>query len=300
MAKRFYTFIIVPNASSQLHKLRVPAPVIYVLSAIGLISFFVVVALGFTYARMAFTVADYTQIQTENTQLKVEKRNLEVSTAKLTSKITDLEALSDKLINLLGNDTWTTRFGKLNTPAVGGSNIDYSTADLLGLSSPKANVGLLKNRTAELESDLKLLEQVAVRRDGIIRATPTIWPVTGRISSHYGNRMDPFTGDNELHMGVDIASLYGTVVHSPADGIVIYAQRMAAYGNLVILDHGNGLTTRLGHLARFAVRSGQKIHKGDIIGHVGTTGRSTAPHLHYEVRFNDRPVNPRTYLPRGD
>ncbi len=300
MAKRFYTFIIVPNASSELHKLRVPAIVMYVLAAMGLISFLVVAGLGFSYAKMAFTVADYTQIETENTQLKVEKRNLEVSTAKLTSKISDLEALSDRLINLIGNDAWTKRFGKLNMPAVGGSKIDYSTADLLEPSTTKANVELLKDRTVELESDLKLLEQVAVRRDGIIRATPTIWPVTGRISSHYGNRMDPFTGDRELHMGVDIASLYGTVVRAPADGAVIFAQRKAAYGNLVILDHGNGLTTRLGHLARFAVRSGQKIRKGDIIGHVGTTGRSTAPHLHYEVRFNDHAVNPRTYLPQGD
>jgi murein DD-endopeptidase MepM/ murein hydrolase activator NlpD len=296
MAKKFYTFIVVPHASSELHKVRVPALTLYILASIGFILFFVAVGLGFTYAKMAFTVADYTQIEAENTQLKVEKRNLEVSTQKLTSKIGELEELSSRLVNLIENDIWTKRFGKLNMPGLGGSTIDYRTADLVGRSS----VENLKDRTAELESDLKLLEQVAVRRDTIIRATPTIWPVAGRISSHYGNRMDPFTGDRELHMGVDIAGLYGSVVHAPADGIVVYAQRKAAYGNLVILDHGNGLTTRHGHLARFAVRPGQKVHKGDVIGHVGTTGRSTAPHLHYEVRLNDRPVNPRNYLPRGD
>ena len=100
-------------------------------------------------------------------------------------------------------------------------------------------------------------------------------------------------------MGVDIAALFGTQVRAPADGKIIYAQRKAAYGNLIIVDHGNGLTTRHGHLSRFAVSVGQRVRKNEVIGYVGTSGRSTAPHLHYEVRVNDRAVNPRDYLPRG-
>jgi murein DD-endopeptidase MepM/ murein hydrolase activator NlpD len=111
--------------------------------------------------------------------------------------------------------------------------------------------------------------------------------------------MDPFNGDAEMHLGLDIAGIYGTPVHSPADGVVIYAARKASYGNLVIIDHGNGLTTRHGHLSRFNVQVGQRIRRNDVIAFVGTTGRSTAPHLHYEVRMNDRPVDPRRYLPRG-
>lgn len=300
MARRFYTFIILPNASSRLHKLRVPMRAIYVSAAIGLLSFFVAVALGFNYAKMAFVVADYNKIEAENTELKVEKLNLEVSTQKLSSKIIALEALSEKLTNLVDNDGWTKRFGKLNVPAIGGSKVDYPTSDLIRGLSARATVELMKDRASDLETELKLLEQRAVLRDSLIRSTPTIWPLRGRISSHYGNRMDPFTGDGELHMGVDISGLYGSAVRAPADGIVIYAQRKAAYGNLVILDHGNGLTTRHGHLARFTVRIGQKVHKGDILGHVGSTGRTTAPHLHYEVRLNDRPVNPRNFLPKGD
>ena len=161
------------------------------------------------------------------------------------------------------------------------------------------DVEFLKGRTTELESQLKLLEQVAVRRASILRFTPTIWPVRGMITSHYGNRLDPFNGDSEMHFGLDIAALYGSLVHAPADGIVIYAQRKSAYGNLIILDHGNGLTTRYGHLSRFNVQVGQTIRRNDMIGFVGTSGRSTAPHLHYEVRMNDRPINPRTYLPKS-
>jgi murein DD-endopeptidase MepM/ murein hydrolase activator NlpD len=102
-----------------------------------------------------------------------------------------------------------------------------------------------------------------------------------------------------MHLGLDISALYNAQIHSPADGVVLYSERKAAYGNLVIVDHGNGLTTRYGHLSRSLVKPGQQVKRGDVVGLVGTTGRTTAPHLHYEVRQNDRPMNPRKFLPRG-
>ena len=295
MAKSFYTFIVVPNASSQLHKLRLPVRLLFILAAIGIISFFVAVGLGFSYAKMAFAVADYNQLQSENTDLKVQKKNLEVSAVKLSSKLTELETLSDRLTTLFESDKRI----KISLPAVGGSKVDYKTADLIGRPGLKTDIELMKDRTMELENQLRLLEQVAEKRATILRFTPTIWPLRGHITSHYGNRLDPFNGDRELHLGLDISGIYGSSVHAPADGIIIYAQRKASYGNLVIVDHGNGLTTRHGHLSRFNARVGQRVRKNDVIGFVGTTGRSTAPHLHYEVRQNDHPVNPRNYLPRG-
>ena len=248
---------------------------------------------------MAFQVADYNKLQAENVDLKVQKRNLEVSTVKLDSKLAALESLSERLTNLIEDGSWAKRFPKANIPAIGGSKVDYPTADLLRRMDLKAGVDLLKDRASDLEGQMKLLEQIAEQRNYIMRFTPNIWPVRGNITSHYGNRADPFNGEAELHQGLDISALYGSRVLAPADGIVIYAQRKAAYGNLIILDHGNGLTTRHGHLSRFNVHVGQRIHKNDIIGFVGSTGRSTAPHLHYEVRLNDRPVNPRGYLPRS-
>jgi murein DD-endopeptidase MepM/ murein hydrolase activator NlpD len=298
MARSFYTFIVVPNASSRLHKLRLPVQLLYVLAVIGIISFFLAVGLGFSYAKMAFKVSDYNQLQSENIDLKVQKKNLEVSAVKLGSKLTELETLSLRLSNLFESDNWTKRI-KVSLPAVGGSKVDYPTADLLGNPALKTDMDLMKDRTSDLENQLRLLEQVAEKRATILRFTPTIWPLRGHITSHYGNRLDPFNGDAELHLGLDIAGIYGSPVHAPADGVVIYAARKAAYGNLVIIDHGNGLTTRHGHLSRFNVRVGQRVRKNDVVAFVGTTGRSTAPHLHYEVRQNDHPVNPRNYLPRG-
>src|SRR5262249_30474006 len=287
MARSFYTFIVVPHASLRLHKLRLPVQLLYLLAFIGIISFFVAVGLGFSYAKMAFKVADYNQLQSENVDLKVQKKNLEVSTLKLNSKLSELETLSERLSTLFENDSLNKRI-KANLPAVGGSKVDYPTADLLSNSNLKtADMELMKDRTTDLETQLRLLEQVAEKRATILRFTPSIWPVRGHITSHYGNRMDPFNGDAELHLGLDIAGIYGTPVHAAADGVVIYAARKAAYGNLVIIDHGNGLTTRHGHLSRFNVRVGQRVRRNDVIAFVGTTGRSTAPHLHYEVRMND-------------
>ncbi|HYR88363.1 MAG TPA: M23 family metallopeptidase [Terriglobia bacterium] len=299
MAKNFYTFIVVPDASSRLHKLRLPGQVLYICAAIGLISFFVAVGLAFNYTRMAFKVADYNNLQAENVDLKIEKKNLEVSTVKLDTKLAALESLSERLTTLIEDGSWAKRFPKANMPAIGGSRVDYPTADLLRHTDLKAGVELMKDRASDLEGQMKLLEQVAEQRNYILRFTPNIWPVRGNITSHYGSRADPFNGEAELHQGLDISALYGSRVLAPADGIVIYAQRKAAYGNLIIVDHGNGLTTRHGHLSRFNVHVGQRIQKNEIIGFVGSTGRSTAPHLHYEVRLNDRPVNPRAYLPRS-
>jgi murein DD-endopeptidase MepM/ murein hydrolase activator NlpD len=298
LGKTFYTFIVIPHASPRLHKLKLPVRAIYLLSAIGIVSFFVAVSLCFSYAKMAFRAADYDKLQTENTDLKVEKKNLEVATRKLGEKLKDLESVSQKIQTIIENDNLAGR-SKLNGPAVGGSRVDYTTAELLRSSNLKDNIDLLKDRTAEVEGHLSLLEQVAVQRATLRRYTPSIWPVKGAITSHYGNRADPFNGDAELHLGIDISALYNAQIHSPADGMVLYSERKAAYGNLVIVDHGNGLTTRYGHLSRSLVKVGQKVKRGEVIGLVGNTGRTTAPHLHYEVRMNDRPVNPRTYLPRG-
>src|SRR5262249_40015415 len=152
MARSFYTFIVVPHASLRLHKLRLPVQVLYVLAFIGIISFFVAVGLGFSYAKMAFKVADYNQLQSENVDLKVQKKNLEVSTLKLNSKLSELETLSVRLSTLFENDSLNKRIIK-NLPAVGGSKVDYPTADLLNNSNLKtADMELMKDRTSDLEN----------------------------------------------------------------------------------------------------------------------------------------------------
>jgi murein DD-endopeptidase MepM/ murein hydrolase activator NlpD len=239
---------------------------------------------------MAFKISDYNTLQTENTELKVEKKNLEVTTLKLSSKLSDLEVRSDRLTALIENDeTLKKQRGKNGT---GGTKTDYRTSDILH-GNPTSNIDALKSRASELENQMTLNEQKAAQRALIKRYTPTIWPLRGRVASHFGGRLDPFTGTaGDVHLGLDITGIYGTPVRSPADGLVIFAGRKSDYGNLIIIDHGFGLETRYGHLSGFEVHQGDHVQRGDKIGRLGATGRATGTHLHYEVLANGRLLNP--------
>ena len=125
---------------------------------------------------------------------------------------------------------------------------------------------------------------------------PNLWPVEGMVTGSFGERIDPFNGEGAFHSGVDIGSSYGHAIIAPADGVVTLTETMGGYGKTIMIDHGNGISTRYGHLSGFAVTAGQHIQRGEVIGYVGESGRSTGPHLHYEVRINDTPVNPYKYL----
>jgi murein DD-endopeptidase MepM/ murein hydrolase activator NlpD len=127
-------------------------------------------------------------------------------------------------------------------------------------------------------------------------SAPNLWPVEGPVTASFGERIDPFNGEGAFHSGVDISAPVGQNVVAPADGIVVFADFMGGYGRAIVVDHGHGITTRYGHLANFAVIAGQHVQRGDTIGFIGSSGRSTGPHLHYEVRINDTPVNPHKYL----
>jgi murein DD-endopeptidase MepM/ murein hydrolase activator NlpD len=126
--------------------------------------------------------------------------------------------------------------------------------------------------------------------------TPSIWPVKGPITAGFGQRMDPFTGEGAFHSGIDIGAPSGTKVVAAADGILFLAGPDSGYGTEVLIDHGYGITTKYGHLSRTYAVVGQEVKRGQVIGAVGTTGRSTGPHLHYEVRIYETAVNPAKYL----
>ena len=130
----------------------------------------------------------------------------------------------------------------------------------------------------------------------MLASTPSIWPVRGYLSSTFGYRKDPFTGQRQMHPGLDISTPSGRPVVATGDGIVSYASRRGSYGNVVVIDHKFGLMTRYAHLSGFGTRAGRRVKRGDVIGYVGNTGRSRAPHLHYEVWVNNRTVHPLNYV----
>jgi murein DD-endopeptidase MepM/ murein hydrolase activator NlpD len=130
----------------------------------------------------------------------------------------------------------------------------------------------------------------------LLASTPSIWPVRGYLSASFGNRKDPFTGMPDFHPGIDVSTPRGTRVVAPADGVVTYRGKRGAYGNAIVVDHGYGIVTRYAHLDGFNARPGQRVRRGDVLGFVGNTGRSTAPHLHYEVWVDDQLRNPITFI----
>ena len=157
-----------------------------------------------------------------------------------------------------------------------------------------ATVAAVEEKAAQLEQALQLFERALRERARI----PSIWPTEGRTTDNYGSRSNPFGGGSfEFHGGLDIATAWGTPVVAAGSGTVAFAGWQGGYGQVVILDHGDGLSTRYGHLSRIEVSVGQQLERGQRLGRVGSTGRSTGPHLHYEVRLGDTAVNPRRYLP---
>ena len=150
-----------------------------------------------------------------------------------------------------------------------------------------------KEVVEELGTSLELLQGGL---ESLIASIPSEWPSKGWISSGFGRRRSPWTGESEFHTGVDIASRHGTPVNAPGDGVVKFRGRYNGNGRTIIMDHGQGITTRYGHLSKIDVKKGERIKKNQKIGNVGNTGRSTNPHLHYEIRVNGIPINPRRQL----
>jgi murein DD-endopeptidase MepM/ murein hydrolase activator NlpD len=165
-------------------------------------------------------------------------------------------------------------------------------SSLAALHTPENTFGLLREILQGIESRLTAARSDVDRRNSLAAATPSIWPAHGWLSSSVGRRTDPINGGDDFHQGLDISADSGSPVYATADGTVVVAAREGAYGNLITIDHGYGLETRYGHLSKYDVKAGVKIKRGQVIGRVGSTGRATGPHLHYEVRVNGRLLNP--------
>jgi len=167
---------------------------------------------------------------------------------------------------------------------------------VLASASPLAELDRLAD-TVKAEGDsLKALDRLMTRASRVLTGLPSRWPVRGGVNSEFGKRLDPWMRTSEFHSGIDISANTGTPVRAPANGTVVMAGRFAEYGNTVIIDHGQDLRTLYGHLSKLNVSQGEKIERGAVIAYVGSTGRSSGPHLHYEILVKGQPVNPRAYL----
>ena len=239
-------------------------------------------------------------LERTNVALQLENASYRNATGELASQVSSLQKAIDALGVQAALDPDASRAMDHLPPivksrAMGGA---VGTAAAPGLGSMVADTtfGALRDILGAIENRLDLVRNGVERRQALAAATPSIWPVIGWLSSPFGNRRDPFTGGPDFHPGLDISADYGEPVHATADGVVAVAGQSGNYGNLVEVDHGFGITTRYGHLSRFAVISGQTVHRDDVIGYVGSTGRSTSAHLHYEILLNGKLTNPMKLL----
>jgi murein DD-endopeptidase MepM/ murein hydrolase activator NlpD len=230
--------------------------------------------------------------------LELENASYRAATEQLAGQIMALQtAMSDLGARAALDPSLASSMDKLpavvKSRAMGGPTAGTTLSSVTpGLSSPENTLELLKDLLQGLESRLQIVRSDVDKRNQLAAATPSIWPTHGWLSSSMGNRSDPFTGEKDFHPGLDISADKGDPVYATADGTVVNASAAGNYGNLVVLDHGFGLETRYGHLSAFKVKAGQTVKRGDLLGLVGSTGRATSSHLHYEVRANGRILNP--------
>ena len=245
------------------------------------------------------------QLERDKAALLVETASYREATAQLASQIASLQTTVEDLGARAKVDPSASRAmdrlpDAVKHRAMGGGTAVTALAPMLGsaFGSPDATFGVLNDLLGMLQHRLEAMRTGVERREALAAATPSIWPVAGWLSSAYGNRRDPFTGGADFHPGLDISADQGTPVHATADGTVQAAGWHGNYGNLVVVDHGFGIQTRYGHLSKLNTREGQRVRRGDVIGRVGSTGRSTSPHLHYEILTNGRLTNPLRILAR--
>jgi len=273
----------------QLRKISIPVHYLYVFVIGAAIGFLSLTGIASSYTRMLLKVSRYNQLRTEKEQLKDSYSRLEQVAKERDVQIASLGSIASEVSALYGlksQPTMVTASADQIQNAEVSSSLDQlhalRTSALSGATMVGITMGLTRNATTA---------------DWIrANSAPNLWPVEGQVTGSFGERIDPFNGEGAFHSGVDIGSSYGQQVIAPADGVVTFADFMGGYGKAVMLDHGHGISTRYGHLSGYAVTPGQHLHRGDVIGYVGLSGRSTGPHLHYEVRINDTPVNPYKYL----
>ncbi len=296
MSARRYTVVIADRSSGVMRHLTLNLRA-SILGCAGVLALPILMGLGAKWSAQA----ELDQLRASNSMLQLENGSYRAATGELTSQIQSLESVIDDLGARATLDPAQARaMAKLpavvKTRAAGGTNVapseamaDIATA---ALTSPEDTFGVLRDLLHGLENRLRYVRRDVERREALASSTPSIWPAHGWLTGTFGGRSDPFSGEPAFHQGIDISTEKGQPVFATADGTVDSASYSGDYGNFIILHHGFGLSTRYGHLSGFAVKPGNAIKRGDVIGYVGSTGRSTGAHLHYEILANGRLINP--------
>lgn len=255
---------------------------------IGMLS---ITGMAGSYARMLMKVMRFNQVRAEKEQLRNRYTVLEKVAKERDVQVASLGSLASEVSALYGLKSLPLLAARKES-AIGDDQVKRSLDQFWVLKTSALNGGAAIGISMGVRRNLTAADWLRLSEE------PNLWPVEGRITGSFGERIDPFNGEGAFHSGVDISTTYGTPVIAPADGVVDFADFWSGYGRMIEIEHAQGITTRYGHLASFAVTLGQNVRRGQVIGYVGLSGRSTGPHLHYEVWLHDNPVNPYHFLRR--
>lgn len=281
-----------------MHALVMPLLLLMIAGVFGLAGYFYV-----ENRSLASNMPNYQVVrqQTQHQSFQLGELSLQLEDYK--EQLDQIKSFNDKLRELSKLDDKLAK--AVDAPGLGGPEGNRSGSGIKLVSTARERQIMAMSRELEqlrVESENELVMQRELvkflqERRSILQATPSLWPTRGLVTSNFGTRTSPWSGKVSGHRGMDIAAPTGTPVRAPADGVVTFSDYDGAYGKTIVITHGYGMSTRYAHLSGFKVQAGNHVKRGDIIGYVGNTGRSTGPHLHYEVYVSGVPTNPRKYLP---
>jgi murein DD-endopeptidase MepM/ murein hydrolase activator NlpD len=306
LRKRYYILFVAREEDGRIRKIPLPLHYAYAFVGAALVGAFTIVGLAGSYTRMLLKTESFNQVRQERETLRKDytkmaqiahDRDVQVaSLGALASEVTALYGLKQNRLAHQAAHSSAASVAAAPTPA------SLAAADDLNQQQVKNSIDqLYALRTDALSGRVsRALEGGLTPSFGGDWATladaPSIWPIEGVVTSSFGEREDPFNGEGAFHSGIDISAPYGTPVRATADGNVLDESMGSGYGRQVVIDHGHDLVSVYGHLSSSAVIPGQHVIRGQVIGYVGQSGRATGPHLHYEVRVHNVPVNPHKYL----
>ena len=302
MSHKYYTVLIVPDNSPKTRKLRVPQWVL-TRSAIAVsVLLLAGVAASVHYFNIVGDVTENKILRDENVQLHNDLKRIRERVSHISSTLDRVERFDQKLrsITLLSDPERHLAIGPVGSVDTEDKESPSAQAMLAGEAEDplalRSKLDALSAESARQEASLQELQAYFDDQKSLLASTPSVWPVHGWVTSDFGHRLDPFTAERIMHKGLDIATQHGATVIGPSDGTVIFAGMESGYGKVLVLDHGYGVKTRFAHLSAIDVKVGDRVKRGEKIAAVGNTGRSTGPHLHYEVRVNGMPENPRKFI----
>ncbi|HVZ81501.1 MAG TPA: M23 family metallopeptidase [bacterium] len=293
------TFMVVPHDGGKPYQLKTH---LFLVQSMALLFIGLLALAGYVVSRhVDYELARLTQKKFESNMRDILK---EVDTNRsILGRISLMDSQFRKLLKLGDKKEVVSQFAGMGGPteeeSARFSQLLQEKNDELA-RKVEANLKLTHQQAVKQEASFKEISSYLNKQSSILAATPSLWPVKGWITSGFGRRASPLTGEPGRHMGVDIANEVNTPIRAAADGIVTYAGWEAGYGRLVAIEHGYGYSTRYGHCARIEVKVGDEVKRGQVVGYMGSTGHSTGSHVHYEVRVHGVPVDPEKYLPKVD